>query len=84
MNFFFAALISSLIFAVIHTDFLHILVYAAMGFVFAFLYVQTKRILVPIIVHAGMNTLVVLTQLSLDPEEIQKRLDQLQLIFFGG
>ncbi|CEI82592.1 peptidase [Oceanobacillus oncorhynchi subsp. incaldanensis] len=84
MNFFFAALISSLIFAVIHTDFLHILVYAAMGFVFAFLYVQTKRILVPIIVHAGMNTLVVLAQLSLDPEEIQKRLDQLQLIFFGG
>ncbi|WP_080875282.1 CPBP family intramembrane glutamic endopeptidase [Oceanobacillus timonensis] len=84
MNFFFAAIISSIIFAVIHWDFLHLLVYTAMGFVFAFLYVQTKRILVPIIVHAGMNTLVVLAQLSLDPEEIQKQLDQLQLIFFGG
>ncbi|WP_152657884.1 CPBP family intramembrane glutamic endopeptidase [Oceanobacillus sp. CFH 90083] len=84
MNFFFAALISSLVFAVIHWDFLHILVYASMGFVFAFLYVQTKRILVPIIVHAGMNTLVVLVQYSLDPEEIQRQLDQLQFIFFGG
>lgn len=84
MNFFFAAIVSSVIFAVIHWDFLHLLVYTAMGFVFAFLYVQTKRILVPIIVHAGMNTLVVLAQLSLDPEEIQKQLDQLQLIFFGG
>ncbi|MFD1413327.1 CPBP family intramembrane glutamic endopeptidase [Oceanobacillus jeddahense] len=84
MNFFFAAFISALIFAVIHWDFLHILVYTAMGFVFAFLYVQTKRIIVPIIVHAGMNTLVVLAQFSLDPEEIQKRLDELQLIFFGG
>ncbi|WP_040983888.1 CPBP family intramembrane glutamic endopeptidase [Oceanobacillus jeddahense] len=84
MNFFFAAIISALIFAVIHWDFLHILVYTAMGFVFAFLYVQTKRIIVPIIVHAGMNTLVVLAQFSLDPEEIQKRLDELQLIFFGG
>ncbi|MCT1905471.1 CPBP family intramembrane glutamic endopeptidase [Oceanobacillus sojae] len=84
MNFFFAALISSLIFAVIHLDFMHIMVYASMGFVFAFLYVQTKRIIVPIIVHAGMNSLVVLVQFSLDPEEIQRQLDQLQLIFFGG
>ncbi len=53
----------------IHLDFLHILVYTAMGFVFAFLYVQTKRIIVPIIVHAGMNTLVVVAQLTLDPEK---------------
>ncbi|MFD1066903.1 CPBP family intramembrane glutamic endopeptidase [Oceanobacillus locisalsi] len=84
MNFFFAAIISAIIFAVIHWDFLHLLVYMAMGFVFAFLYVQTKRIIVPIIVHAGMNTLVVIAQLSLDPEEIQRQMDQLQLIFFGG
>ncbi|GIO25034.1 CPBP family intramembrane glutamic endopeptidase [Oceanobacillus sp. J11TS1] len=84
MNFFLAALISSLIFAVIHMDFTHILMYAAMGFVFAFLYVQTKRIIVPILVHAGMNSLVVLAQYSLDPEEIQKQLEQLQFIFFGG
>lgn len=84
MNFFFASLISSLIFAVVHTDFTHILMYAAMGFVFAFLYVQTKRIIVPILVHAGMNSLVVLVQYSIDPEEMQKMLDELQIIFFGG
>ncbi|GEN89230.1 type II CAAX endopeptidase family protein [Oceanobacillus sp. FSL W8-0428] len=83
MNFFFAAFISSLIFAVIHLDFLHILVYTAMGFVFAFLYVQTKRIIVPIIVHAGMNTLVVVAQLTLDPEKIQQQLEQ-TILFFGG
>lgn len=85
MNFFLAALISSLIFAIIHMDLAHTLIYATMGFVFAFLYVQTKRIIVPIIVHAGMNTLVVLAQYSLNPEEIQKMIDQLQqTIFFGG
>lgn len=85
MNFFLAALISSLIFAIIHMDLAHTLIYATMGFVFAFLYVKTKRIIVPIIVHAGMNTLVVLAQYSLNPEEIQKMIDQLQqTIFFGG
>ena len=62
-----------------------------MGFVFAFLYVKTKRILVPIIVHAAMNTLVVVGQLSMDPEEMQRQLEQmqrqveqLQMILIGG
>jgi len=84
MNFFLAALLSALVFAVVHWDFEHLLIYTAMGFVFAFLYVRTKRILVPILVHAGMNTFVVLGQYSLDPEEIQKMLDdleQMQMIF---
>lgn len=84
MNFFFAGLLSALIFGFIHGEPQHILIYASMGFVFAFLYVKTKRILVPIIVHAGMNTLVVLAQYSLSPEEIQRQLDQLQMIFMGG
>ena len=83
MNFFLAALISALIFGVVHMDLTHLLIYAAMGFVFAFLYVKTKRIIVPIIVHAGMNTTVVLAQYSLTPEEIQKMLDEIQMIFFG-
>ncbi|MFC4025476.1 CPBP family intramembrane glutamic endopeptidase [Oceanobacillus longus] len=84
MNFFLAGLLSALIFGFIHGEPQHILIYASMGFVFAFLYVKTKRILVPIIVHAGMNTMVVLAQYSLTPEEIQQQLDQLQTIFIGG
>jgi len=65
-GFFISALVSSLIFAVAHMDFVHILLYASMGFTFAFLYVKTKRILVPIFAHVAMNTLVVILQLNYD------------------
>ena len=65
-GFFLSALISSLIFAVAHLDFVHILLYASMGFTFAFLYVRTKRILVPIFAHISMNTFVVIVQLNYD------------------
>ncbi|WP_085993404.1 CPBP family intramembrane glutamic endopeptidase [Oceanobacillus senegalensis] len=84
MNFFFAALLSALIFGAIHGELQHLLVYSSMGFVFAFLYVKTKRILTPIIVHAALNSMTVIAQYSLSPEEIQKQLDQLQMIVFGG
>lgn len=84
MNFFFAALLSTLVFAIVHNDPAHLLMYATMGFVFAFLYVKTKRILVPIIVHAAMNSLVILAQYNMDPEEIERILEELQFIFFGG
>ncbi|WP_087974569.1 CPBP family intramembrane glutamic endopeptidase [Oceanobacillus rekensis] len=84
MNFFFAGLLSALIFGFIHGEPQHILIYASMGFVFAFLYVKTKRIIVPILVHAGMNTMVVMAQYSMTPEEFQRQLDQLQMIFIGG
>ncbi|MFC2947552.1 CPBP family intramembrane glutamic endopeptidase [Virgibacillus sediminis] len=86
MNFFFAALLSALVFGFIHLDPTHILVYASMGFVFAFLYVRTKRIIVPIIVHAAMNTIVVLAQYGLTPEEIERMQRQLeqQMILIGG
>jgi len=80
MNFFFAALVSTLIFGFIHQEPEHILIYASMGFVFAYLYVKTKRILVPIIVHAAMNSMAVIAQYSLSPEEIQQQMDQIQMI----
>ncbi|UJL47121.1 CPBP family intramembrane metalloprotease [Virgibacillus sp. NKC19-16] len=86
-NFFIAALLSALIFGFIHLDPTHLLIYASMGFVFAFLYVKTKRILVPIIVHAAMNTIVVAAQFGLTPEDIermQRELEQMQMIFLGG
>lgn len=86
-NFFIAATISALIFGFIHGEPTHILIYASMGYVFAFLYVKTKRIIVPIIAHAGMNSIAVLAQFSIDPEELEqmiKELEQLKMIFIGG
>ncbi len=87
MNFFFAALLSGFIFAAVHNDFEHLLIYTSVGMVFAFLYVETKRILVPIIVHMSMNTFAVVGQLSVDPEEIEQQMDQIQelmMILIGG
>ncbi|OZU87361.1 CPBP family intramembrane metalloprotease [Virgibacillus indicus] len=87
MNFFFAALLSSFIFGIIHGEPLHILIYASMGFVFAFLYVKTKRIIVPIIVHMALNSLVVLVQYNLSPEDLErmmKQLEEMQMILIGG
>ncbi|MFO1441731.1 CPBP family intramembrane metalloprotease [Bacillus sp. Bva_UNVM-123] len=84
LNFFFAGLISSIIFAIAHTDFKHILLYTAMGFTFAFLYVRTKRIIVPIFAHTAMNTLVVLIQFNQDKiENWLKKMEQFQA-FIGG
>lgn len=70
-NFFLSALISSVVFALAHTEPEHTLLYSAMGFTFAFLYVKTKRIWVPMFAHVAMNTFVVLIQ-SIFKEEIEK------------
>lgn len=84
-NFFISALISSLIFAAVHADFTHLLIYTAMGFTFAFLYVRTKRLIVPIAAHVAMNTLVLIVQIFLADEikEMEKQLETAQLIFGG-
>jgi uncharacterized protein len=83
LNFFISALLSAFIFGAIHGEFQHLLVYSSMGFVFAYLYVKTKRILTPIIVHAALNTTTVIAQYSLSPEEWQQQLEQLQMIFLS-
>jgi uncharacterized protein len=70
-NFFLSALISSVIFALAHFEPEHILLYSAMGFTFAFLYVKTNRIWVPMFAHVAMNTFVVLIQ-SVYKDEIEK------------
>lgn len=61
-NFVVAALVSSVAFAVIHFEFTHILLYAVSGFIFAFIYYRTKRILASIISHMLLNGFVVLMQ----------------------
>lgn len=86
-NFFISALLSALIFGIIHGEPQHILIYSGIGFVFAFLYVKTKRIIVPIIVHMAMNSISVIVQLALDQQDIEKmmeQLEQMQMIFIGG
>jgi uncharacterized protein len=75
LNFFLSALISSMIFALAHFEPEHILLYSAMGFTFAFLYVKTNRIWVPIFAHVAMNTFVVLIQ-SIFKEDIEKILEE--------
>ncbi|GAB2552818.1 CPBP family intramembrane glutamic endopeptidase [Gracilibacillus alcaliphilus] len=87
MNFFFAALLSGVIFAAVHMDFDHLLIYTAVGMVLAFLYVETKRIIVPIIAHMSMNSVAVIAQLSIDPEQIEeqmKQINDLMFILIGG
>jgi membrane protease YdiL (CAAX protease family) len=80
-NFWIAAIFSSLVFAAVHWDFSHLLVYTAMGMTFAYLYVKTKRILVPIIAHVAMNTLVVINfKMAEDIEKWQQELEQVQAI----
>ncbi|MBU8881302.1 CPBP family intramembrane metalloprotease [Bacillus sp. FJAT-29790] len=84
INFFFSALISSVIFALAHFEFEHILLYSAMGFTFAFLYVKTKRIIVPIFAHVTMNTFVVILQLNQGRiENWLKEMEKIQA-FIGG
>ncbi len=85
LNFFFSALISSIIFALAHMEPQHILLYSAMGFTFAFLYVKTKHILVPIFAHVAMNTLVVVIQ-SVYKDEIDQLIRDAERIqnFIGG
>lgn len=61
-GFWFATIISSSLFSVIHQDG-HFFVYFFMGFFFAVLYKQTGKIWTSIIAHCGMNTVVVIVQL---------------------
>lgn len=83
MNFFLAAIISSSIFGVLHMDLTHTLIYVSMGFVFAYIYVKTKRVIVPIFVHMTLNTVTVLGQIFIDPEQLEQ-IEKSMFIFFGG
>lgn len=84
-NFFIAAIISSVIFALAHGEPQHTILYASMGLTFAFLYVKTKRIIVPIFAHVAMNTFVVLMQSVFKDqiEEFLKNAGKIQSIIGG-
>lgn len=84
-NFIIAVLTSSLIFAALHLDFDHLLVYTLVGGVFAFLYAKTKRIIVPIIAHTAMNSFAILTQVVFYDEimELQRQLEEARATIGG-
>lgn len=69
-GFWFAAIISSSLFSIIHQDG-HFFVYFFMGFFFALLYKMTGKIWTSIIAHCGMNTLIVIAQLVLHYANIE-------------
>ena len=71
-NFIIAALVSGLIFAAVHGELQHLLIYLAPGLVFSFVYYKTKRLITPMISHLLMNGLVVTIQLNYE------KLEQLQ------
>ncbi|MBS4175841.1 type II CAAX endopeptidase family protein [Bacillus sp. FJAT-49736] len=84
-SFFFSAVISSVIFGLAHLEPVHLLLYCAMGFTFAFLYYKTKRIMVSITAHVIMNTIVVVGQI-LNREDIQRIMENYEKVhsFIGG
>ena len=79
-NFFVGVLVSAIIFAFVHQDFTFFISYFFMGFVFAYLYHKTNRLIVPIIVHATLNTIVTMIQLIFS-DLINDLQEQIQCIF---
>lgn len=79
-NFAVGLIVSSLLFAVVHQDFSHLLIYFVMGAIFAFLYVKTNRIIVPILAHVAMNSFVVIVQYVFreEIEELIKQMEEMQ------
>ncbi|OTY37022.1 CPBP family intramembrane metalloprotease [Bacillus thuringiensis serovar pingluonsis] len=56
--------VSSLFFSIMHFDFPFVFGYFLIGLVLAAIYVRTNRLLVSFVVHASMNLIVVLLQIS--------------------
>lgn len=78
-NFWLAGIISAIVFAAIHMEFTHLLIYAVSGLIFAFLYYKTKRLLTSIIAHMLLNGFVTIVQLFMD--DIDKIMKDMQMIF---
>ena len=64
IRFIIASLVSSSLFAVLHNDPTHSILYFGMGMIFSAFYVYSKRIAVPILIHIFQNSFVVIIQLT--------------------
>ncbi|SFP30399.1 CPBP family intramembrane glutamic endopeptidase [Salibacterium halotolerans] len=84
-NFFLSALLSALIFSLVHFDIMHVLIYTAVGFAFSYLYVKTGRILVPILAHVAMNSYAIIVQVVFADQirELQQQMEQMNMILGG-
>lgn len=83
-NFIVAALVSAIVFAAVHGELEHLLIYMAPAIVFSYTYYRTKRLLAPMISHLLMNGFVVIIQLNYDKiMELQKDLAPTIISFFG-
>lgn len=65
-NFWIAAFVSAVVFAAVHGELQHILMYFLPGLAFAFVYYKTKRLLTPMISHFIMNSFVTVVQFNAD------------------
>ncbi len=81
-NFWIAAIVSALVFAVVHNELEHTLVYMAPALAFSFVYYKTKRLLAPMIGHFLMNGFVVVIQLNYDKIMELQELQQSLIAFF--
>ena len=81
IKFLIAAIVSSIIFSAAHADPSFFIIYFGMGFIFAALYVYTKRIWVPILVHMMQNGFVVIIQVLIGPEKIKELQESTSFIF---
>lgn len=68
-NFIVAALISAIVFAAVHGELQHLLIYMAPALTFSYIYYRTKRLLAPILSHLLMNGFVVIVQLNYEKLE---------------
>lgn len=83
-NFILAAILSAVVFAAVHGELEHLLIYAAPALVFSYTYYKTKRLLAPMISHFLMNGFVVIIQLNYDKiMELQKNLAPTIISFFN-
>ena len=83
-SFFISALMSGVVFAAIHLEFEHILLYSICGFIFAFLYNKTKRIITSIIAHMMLNGSVTLAQFFYDDiVDFLNKYEKMAFIFFN-
>jgi uncharacterized protein len=82
-NFWISAIVSGVVFAAIHLEFEHIILYSICGLVFAYLYHKTQSIWTSIIAHVLLNTSVSIIQLNYDKiNDWAEKQQQLQTILF--
>lgn len=81
--------VTALLFAAMHLDYTQFVVFTLMGLYLHFVYLATRSIWVPVILHAGNNALAIMIALTLPPEAIDRPmplvvpLSAFSLLLFG-